>query len=287
MAEGLKLVVGLGNPGNKYAGTRHNIGFMALERMAKVDGFSFRQQSKLHGLAAETGVGEQRLRLLMPQTYMNDSSRSIRAALDWYGIAPEQLLVLVDDMDLPLGRLRLRARGSAGGHNGLRSLIQHLGSQVFPRLRIGIGAPAATRRIAAPRPCPMCWVRSVSRNRRVSMRFWMGSWTPSRGFNGWVWIAPVIGSTVFVTPRRMTSLPATTAHLRVDRRCFQDQVLEGAVSAGGFEWTFHWAFDRGELRVEPSLGRALIEDALLRFLVRMDYRLEPGGDYNFTVRARF
>ena len=85
----------------------------------------------------------------------------------------------------------------------------------------------------------------------------------------------------------MTSLPATTAHLRVDRQCFQDQVLEGAISAGGFEWTFHWAFDRGELHVEPSLGRALIEDALLRFLVRTDYRLEPGGDYNFTVRARF
>ena len=78
----------------------------------------------------------------MPQTYMNDSGRSIRAALDWYGFAPEQLLVLVDDMDIPLGRLRLRAQGGAGGHNGLRSTIQHLGSQVFPRLRIGIGAPA-------------------------------------------------------------------------------------------------------------------------------------------------
>lgn len=142
MAEGLKLVVGLGNPGNKYAGTRHNIGFMALERMAKAEGFSFRQQTKLHGLAAETGVGDRRLRLLMPQTYMNDSGRSIRAALDWFDLAPEQLLVLVDDMDLPLGRLRLRAQGSAGGHNGLRSTIQHLGSPAFPRLRIGIGAPA-------------------------------------------------------------------------------------------------------------------------------------------------
>mgnify|MGYP000214418165 FL=1 len=85
----------------------------------------------------------------------------------------------------------------------------------------------------------------------------------------------------------MTPLPATTARLRVDRQCFQEQCLEGEVSAGGFEWTFHWAFDRGELRVEPSLGRALIEDALLRFLVRADYKLEPGGDYNFTVRARF
>ena len=142
MAEGLKMIVGLGNPGSKYSGTRHNIGFMALERMASSTGFIFRQQTKLHGLAAEMGVGDQRLRLLMPQTYMNDSGRSIRAALDWYGFAPEQLLVLVDDMDTPLGRLRLRAQGGAGGHNGLRSTIQHLGSQVFPRLRIGIGAPA-------------------------------------------------------------------------------------------------------------------------------------------------
>ena len=142
MAEGLKMIVGLGNPGSKYSGTRHNIGFMALERMASSTGFIFRQQTKLHGLAAEMGVGDQRLRLLMPQTYMNDSGRSIRAALDWYGFAPKQLLVLVDDMDIPLGRLRLRAQGGAGGHNGLRSTIQHLGSQVFPRLRIGIGAPA-------------------------------------------------------------------------------------------------------------------------------------------------
>ena len=142
MADALRLVVGLGNPGTKYEGTRHNIGFMALEQMASREGFSFRQQSKLHGLAAEHGIGESRLRLLMPQTYMNDSGRSIRAALDWFGFMPEQLLVLVDDMDIPLGRLRLRAQGSAGGHNGLRSTIQHLGTQAFPRLRIGIGAPA-------------------------------------------------------------------------------------------------------------------------------------------------
>ena len=142
MADVLRLVVGLGNPGTQYEGTRHNIGFMALERMASGEGFSFRQQSKLHGLAAEHGIGESRLRLLMPQTYMNDSGRSVRAALDWFGFTPEQLLVLVDDMDIPLGRLRLRAQGSAGGHNGLRSTIQHLGTQAFPRLRIGIGAPA-------------------------------------------------------------------------------------------------------------------------------------------------
>lgn len=138
----LQLIVGLGNPGDKYAGTRHNVGFMALERLAASGGVSFRSQGKLHGLLAEVGQGERRLRLLMPQTFMNDSGRSIRAALDWYGLEPSQMLVLVDDMDLPLGRLRLRLSGGAGGHNGLRSAISHLGGQDFPRLRIGIGAPA-------------------------------------------------------------------------------------------------------------------------------------------------
>jgi peptidyl-tRNA hydrolase, PTH1 family len=138
----LKLLVGLGNPGEKYAGTRHNVGFMALERLAARESVPFRQQSKLHGLLAEVGQGDHRLRLLMPQTYMNDSGRSIRAALDWFGLEAAQMLVLVDDMDLPLGRLRLRISGGAGGHNGLRSTITHLGGQEFPRLRIGIGAPA-------------------------------------------------------------------------------------------------------------------------------------------------
>jgi PTH1 family peptidyl-tRNA hydrolase len=138
----LQLLVGLGNPGDKYAGTRHNVGFMALERLAAQSGGSFKQQSKLHGLLAEVAVGARRLRLLMPQTYMNDSGRSIRAALDWFDLEPAQMLVLVDDMDLPLGRLRLRTSGGAGGHNGLRSTIAHLGGQEFPRLRIGIGAPA-------------------------------------------------------------------------------------------------------------------------------------------------
>ncbi len=138
----LQLVVGLGNPGTKYAGTRHNVGFMALELLAARNGSGFRNQPKLHGLLAEVGQGDQRLRLLMPQTYMNDSGRSIRAALDWFSLTPKQLLVVVDDMDLPLGRLRLRQSGSAGGHNGLRSTISHLGTQDFPRLRIGIGAPA-------------------------------------------------------------------------------------------------------------------------------------------------
>jgi len=138
----LQLLVGLGNPGPRYLDTRHNVGFMVLERLARAEGVTFRQQARLHGLLAELGVGPSRWRLLMPQTFMNESGRSIRAALDWYRLDPSQLLVLVDDMDLPLGRLRLRATGSAGGHNGLRSTIQQLGTEAFPRLRIGIGAPA-------------------------------------------------------------------------------------------------------------------------------------------------
>jgi PTH1 family peptidyl-tRNA hydrolase len=138
----LQLLVGLGNPGPKYADTRHNVGFMVLERLAGREAVSFRSQPRLQALLAEVGNGERRMRLLMPQTFMNDSGRAIRAALDWYRLDPSQLLVIVDDMDLPLGRLRLRAKGSAGGHNGLRSTIQHLGSQDFARLRIGIGAPA-------------------------------------------------------------------------------------------------------------------------------------------------
>ena len=137
----LRLVVGLGNPGQRYAGTRHNVGFMALELLARREGVRSRSMAKLQAELAEVGFGRDRLRLLMPQTYMNESGRSIRAALDWFDVSADQLLVLVDDMDLPLGRLRLRAKGSAGGHNGLKSTIQHLGTQEFPRLRIGIGAP--------------------------------------------------------------------------------------------------------------------------------------------------
>ncbi|CAI8405330.1 MAG: Peptidyl-tRNA hydrolase [Cyanobium sp. ARS6] len=138
---GLRLVVGLGNPGEKYASTRHNVGFMALELLTTREGGRFKPMSKLQGDLADVGFGGDRLRLLMPQTYMNDSGRSIRAALDWFDLEIDQLIVLVDDMDLPLGRLRLRASGGAGGHNGLKSTIQHLGTQDFARLRIGIGAP--------------------------------------------------------------------------------------------------------------------------------------------------
>ena len=137
----LRLVVGLGNPGEKYAATRHNVGFMALELLTRREGGRFKAMSRLQADLSDIGSGSDRLRLLMPKTYMNESGRSIRAALDWFDLGINQLIVLVDDMDLPLGRLRLRARGGAGGHNGLKSTIQHLGTEEFARLRIGIGAP--------------------------------------------------------------------------------------------------------------------------------------------------
>ncbi|QEY32266.1 aminoacyl-tRNA hydrolase [Synechococcus sp. RSCCF101] len=139
----IDLVVGLGNPGERYRATRHNIGFMVLDRLAEAGGATFRSQSRLHGLLADCGTGSSRLRLLKPETFMNNSGQSVRATLDWFALPIGTLLVVVDDMDLPLGRLRLRREGGAGGHNGLRSLIQHLGSQSFLRLRIGIGAPGA------------------------------------------------------------------------------------------------------------------------------------------------
>ena len=135
-------MVGLGNPGERYGLTRHNIGFMAIEQLAQAAGAPLKSQAKLQGLGAEIGSGAGRLRLLMPQTYMNESGRSVRSSLDWYRLEPAAMLVLVDDMDLPLGRLRLRMAGGAGGHNGLKSIIQHLGSEQFARLRIGIGPPA-------------------------------------------------------------------------------------------------------------------------------------------------
>ncbi len=134
-----RLLVGLGNPGSKYTGTRHNIGFMTLQKLASREGTNFRRQNKLYGLLAEVGSGANTLKLLMPTTYMNESGRSIRATLDWFDLSIDQLLVLVDDIDLPLGRLRLRTKGSSGGHNGLKNTIQHLGTQSFCRLKIGIG----------------------------------------------------------------------------------------------------------------------------------------------------
>ena len=140
-----QLIVGLGNPEPKYEQTRHNIGFAAVDALARVWQIPLVENRKFQ---AEFGEGRDRqvdkIRLLKPLTYMNNSGQAIRAVTDWYKLQPESVLVIYDDMDLPLGKIRLRLSGSAGGHNGMKSAIAHLGTQNFPRLRIGIGKPHNT-----------------------------------------------------------------------------------------------------------------------------------------------
>jgi len=133
----LRLLAGLGNPGREYAGTRHNVGWMILDRLAAVAGVRFVFEKKWRAEVARVdGVW-----LVKPQTFMNLSGEAVGAVASFYRIAPEECLAVYDDKDLPFGVLRLREGGSAGGHNGVKSLIAHLGTQAFPRLRFGIGAP--------------------------------------------------------------------------------------------------------------------------------------------------
>ncbi len=142
MSNDLKLLVGLGNPGIRYHKTRHNVGFMVLEEIARKNNCSFRESKKLFGRTCEFGAGIEKKRLLLPNTYMNESGKSVRSAKDWFNFENNQLIVLVDDIDLPLGKIRVRSKGSSGGHNGLKSIINHLGTSEFKRLKIGIGPPS-------------------------------------------------------------------------------------------------------------------------------------------------
>ncbi len=135
-----QLIVGLGNPGAKYDRTRHNIGFDVVDWLAKDWQISLSEQKKFQASFGEGMGAAGKIRLLKPLTYMNNSGQSIRAVIDWYKIPAESVLVIYDEMDLPVGKLRMRLSGSAGGHNGMKSAIAHLGTQNFPRLRIGIGS---------------------------------------------------------------------------------------------------------------------------------------------------
>jgi PTH1 family peptidyl-tRNA hydrolase len=136
------LIVGLGNPGSKYDQTRHNIGFVAVDTLARRWQIPLLVNKRFQADFGEgRGAAGTRVQLLKPLTYMNQSGQAVRAALDWFKLPPQSVLVIYDDMALPMGKLRLRLSGSAGGHNGIRSIISHLGTQEFPRLRIGIGDP--------------------------------------------------------------------------------------------------------------------------------------------------
>ena len=135
----MKLIVGLGNPGRKYAGTRHNIGFDVLAELGRKY-MASAAKSRFQGEVAEVDLQGQKALLLTPTTFMNDSGASVLAARDFYKIPSEDLFVICDDMNLPVGKLRVRAAGSAGGQKGLENIISRLGSQDFARLRIGIGS---------------------------------------------------------------------------------------------------------------------------------------------------
>lgn len=135
---GMKVIVGLGNPGKEYARTRHNVGFMVLDRIRRdLANPSDKQRFKAH--ITEGFLGGEKIVLVAPQTYMNLSGHAVREVRSWYHLDTDDLIVVFDDMDLPFGTLRMRAEGSAGGHNGLSSIIEQLGTKGVPRLRIGIG----------------------------------------------------------------------------------------------------------------------------------------------------
>ena len=133
----MKLIVGLGNPGKEYAGTRHNCGFMVIDRLASKLNVDV-DQNKFKGLYAKVKYHGEDIILLKPQTYMNLSGESVNAVMNFFKIDKEDLLVIYDDLDMPVGKLRLRKTGSAGGHNGIKNIIAHLNSQDFKRIRVGI-----------------------------------------------------------------------------------------------------------------------------------------------------
>ena len=134
------LVVGLGNPGARYESTRHNMGFLALDRLAEREKLRF-NKLRFKAWTAEWKPGEDKVLVMKPQTYMNLSGESVGAAARFYKIPADHILVVSDDIALPVGKLRLRAAGSAGGHNGLKNIIRHLGSDRFPRIKVGVGMP--------------------------------------------------------------------------------------------------------------------------------------------------
>ncbi len=134
----MKLIVGIGNPGRQYARSRHNVGWMILDLLAARHGLSAGHE-RFEGLVVEGRLGDEPAALLKPWTYVNESGRSVSKAVAWYVLAPSDLLVCLDDINLPLGQLRVRRRGSSGGHGALKSIIERLATEEFARLRVGVG----------------------------------------------------------------------------------------------------------------------------------------------------
>ena len=142
------FLIGLGNPGKKYSKSRHNIGFLLLESLSKKYNSNFLLKDKLKSSCSEFQINDSTFRLFLPNTFMNNSGDAVRAIVDWYKINLDQIFVIVDDKDLPLGKIRFRKKGSSGGHNGLKSIIEKLQTQNFNRIRIGIGSPPSIQGIS-------------------------------------------------------------------------------------------------------------------------------------------
>ena len=132
------IIAGLGNPGKKYENTRHNMGFLAVDLLAEKYGIRI-DKIKFKALVGEGRIAGQKVLLVKPQTYMNLSGESVREIADFYKIEPENIIIIYDDISLDVGQLRIRKKGSAGGHNGIKNIIAHLGTQEFPRIKVGIG----------------------------------------------------------------------------------------------------------------------------------------------------
>jgi PTH1 family peptidyl-tRNA hydrolase len=147
MTQGISLIVGLGNPGSNYAETRHNAGFRFIDALLRQLGTSLRSESRFDGEAGKVGIAGRDVWLLMPQTFMNASGQSVARLANFYKIPPEEILVVHDELDLPPGTVRLKQGGGHGGHNGLRDIINRLGSRDFMRLRIGIGHPGSAPKV--------------------------------------------------------------------------------------------------------------------------------------------
>ena len=138
------FLIGLGNPGKKYSKSRHNIGFLLLENFSKKYNSNFLLKDKLKSSCSEFQINNSTFKLFLPNTFMNNSGEAVRAIVDWYKINLDQIFIIVDDKDLPLGKIRFRKKGSSGGHNGLKSIIETLQTSNFNRIRIGIGSPKST-----------------------------------------------------------------------------------------------------------------------------------------------
>jgi len=138
-------LIGVGNPGKQYSKSRHNIGFLLLENLSKKYNTKFLLKGKLKSSCSEFKINDSTYRLFLPNTFMNNSGDAVRAIVDWYKINLDQIFIIVDDKDLPLGKIRFRKKGSSGGHNGLKSIIEKLQTHNFNRIRIGIGSPSSIK----------------------------------------------------------------------------------------------------------------------------------------------